>query len=41
MPAIVARAADWQRQILENGDMTGNLLKFSRLIQSAKHESRV
>ncbi|MBA5635673.1 elongation factor P maturation arginine rhamnosyltransferase EarP [Duganella sp. LX20W] len=41
MPAIVARAADWQRQILENGDMTGNLLKFSRLIQSVKHETRV
>ncbi|HJV01616.1 MAG TPA: elongation factor P maturation arginine rhamnosyltransferase EarP, partial [Burkholderiaceae bacterium] len=40
-PAIAARAADWQRQILEHGDMTGNLLKFSRLIQSVKHETRV
>ncbi|MBA5608399.1 elongation factor P maturation arginine rhamnosyltransferase EarP [Duganella sp. FT3S] len=41
MPAITARAAEWQRQILENGDMTGNLLKFSRVIQSVKHETRV
>jgi uncharacterized repeat protein (TIGR03837 family) len=36
MPAIAARSADWQRQILGNGDMTGNLLKFSRSLQSAR-----
>nr|WP_229217950.1 elongation factor P maturation arginine rhamnosyltransferase EarP [Rugamonas apoptosis] len=41
MPAIATRAADWQRQILENGDMTGNLLKFSRVLQSVKQENRV
>jgi uncharacterized repeat protein (TIGR03837 family) len=29
MPDIASRSVDWQRQMLENGDMTGNLLKFA------------
>ncbi len=36
MAAIAVNSAGWQRQILANGDMTGNLLKFSRSLQSAK-----
>ena len=36
MAAIAVHSAGWQRQILANGDMTGNLLKFSRSLQSAR-----
>lgn len=36
MAAIAVHSAGWQQQILANGDMTGNLLKFSRSLQSAR-----
>jgi uncharacterized repeat protein (TIGR03837 family) len=29
MPAIASRAQAWQKQMLENGDLAGNLLKFA------------
>jgi uncharacterized repeat protein (TIGR03837 family) len=29
MPAIASRAEAWQKQMLENGDLAGNLLKFA------------
>jgi uncharacterized repeat protein (TIGR03837 family) len=29
MPAIASRAGAWQKQMLENGDLAGNLLKFA------------
>jgi uncharacterized repeat protein (TIGR03837 family) len=29
MPKIAYRSADWQRQMLANGDLAGNLLKFA------------
>lgn len=31
MPRMTARAGGWQRQMLGNGDLTGNLLSFARL----------
>jgi uncharacterized repeat protein (TIGR03837 family) len=41
MPKIAARTADWRRQILENGDLVSNLLKFAEAIRSADAENRV
>jgi uncharacterized repeat protein (TIGR03837 family) len=41
MPALVNRAADWRRQMLENGDLASNLLKFAASIQSLAGESKV
>lgn len=38
MPALLRRSAEWQGEMLEHGDMTGNLLKFSRALQSAEAE---
>lgn len=32
MPRIARRADDWQRQVLANGDLASNLLKFAREI---------
>jgi uncharacterized repeat protein (TIGR03837 family) len=29
MPAIASRAEEWQKQMLENGDLAGNLLEFA------------
>ncbi|MGH8806427.1 MAG: elongation factor P maturation arginine rhamnosyltransferase EarP [Noviherbaspirillum sp.] len=34
MPKIACRSADWQRQILTNGDLASNLLKFAVRIAS-------
>jgi hypothetical protein len=31
MPRMTARAGAWQRQMLVNGDLAGNLLSFARL----------
>ena len=31
MPRMTARAGAWQRQMLDNGDLAGNLLSFARL----------
>lgn len=33
--SIAQRSADWQRQMLENGDLAGNLLKFAGALRSA------
>jgi uncharacterized repeat protein (TIGR03837 family) len=41
MPRIVERAVDWQRQMLENGDLTSNLLKFAASIRLAAEENKV
>lgn len=41
MPALVNRAADWRRQMLENGDLASNLLKFAASIRSLAGESKV
>lgn len=34
MPKIACRSADWQRQMLANGDMASNLLKFAGSLRS-------
>jgi uncharacterized repeat protein (TIGR03837 family) len=39
MPKIACRSADWQRQILANGDLAFNLLKFADALQSAATEN--
>ena len=41
MPGIACRSADWQRQMLANGDLAGNLLKFAASLQSATPETEV
>jgi uncharacterized repeat protein (TIGR03837 family) len=41
LPKITRRAADWQRQILANGDLVSNLLKFSVTLRSAAAENKV
>ena len=33
MPKMTLRARDWERQMLLNGDMTGNLLKFAATLR--------
>jgi uncharacterized repeat protein (TIGR03837 family) len=35
MPRIAGRAADWQGQMLANGDLAGNLLKFADSLRQA------
>jgi uncharacterized repeat protein (TIGR03837 family) len=35
MPKIACRSADWQREMLANGDVAGNLLKFAGSLRSA------
>ncbi len=39
LPALARRSAEWQAQMLAHGDMTDNLLKFSRSLQSAAAEN--
>jgi uncharacterized repeat protein (TIGR03837 family) len=34
MPAIASRAEEWQKQMLENGDLAGNLLAFAASLVS-------
>jgi uncharacterized repeat protein (TIGR03837 family) len=41
MPRMTERAVDWQRQMLENGDLTSNLLKFAASIRLAAEENKV
>jgi uncharacterized repeat protein (TIGR03837 family) len=41
MPEIVLHCEQWQRQILRNGDLTFNLLKFVRSLESASAEKKV
>ena len=41
MPEIMRRAADWQRQMLANGDLANNLLKFAGSLLSATAENKV
>jgi uncharacterized repeat protein (TIGR03837 family) len=38
MLQIARRAADWQAEMLANGDLTGNLLKFAASLRSAARE---
>jgi uncharacterized repeat protein (TIGR03837 family) len=41
MPDIACRSADWQRQMLENGDLARNLLTFASSLQQATRETEV
>jgi uncharacterized repeat protein (TIGR03837 family) len=41
MPKIAERAADWQRQMLANGDLASNLLKFAASLRSTTAENKV
>lgn len=41
MPKAIARSVEWQRQILANGDLASNLLRFSNALRLAAIENRV
>jgi uncharacterized repeat protein (TIGR03837 family) len=41
MPDIKHVSAEWQRQMLANGDLASNLLKFVRSLRSAAAEKKV
>lgn len=41
MPGMVHRAGDWQRQMLANGDLAANLLKFSGSLRLAAAQNKV
>jgi uncharacterized repeat protein (TIGR03837 family) len=41
MPHIARRAADWQAEMLANGHLADNLLKFAASLRSAARESQV
>ena len=41
LPKVTRRAADWQRQMLANGDLATNLLKFAASLRSAGAENTV
>lgn len=41
MPALRVRAGQWQREMLKNGDMSGNLLRFAAKLRSAEQENEV
>lgn len=41
MPALRVRAGQWQREMLKNGDMSGNLLRFAAKLRSAARENEV
>ncbi len=41
MPIIASRAAEWQRQVLANGDLASNLLKFASALRSVAMENKV
>jgi uncharacterized repeat protein (TIGR03837 family) len=40
MPRIAQRSADWQRQMLANGDLASNLLKFVGSLRSVTTENK-
>lgn len=39
MPHIACRGAEWRAQVLENGDLASNLLKFAAALRSAAAEN--
>ncbi len=41
MPKIAARSAQWQQQMLKNGDLASNLLQFAKLLRSVTSENKV
>jgi uncharacterized repeat protein (TIGR03837 family) len=41
MPEIVRRAAEWRKQVLENGDLVSNLLKFAAAQRVVMVENKV
>jgi uncharacterized repeat protein (TIGR03837 family) len=41
MPRIACRAADWRRQMLANGDLASNLLKFASSLRSVTEKNKV
>lgn len=41
MPELQKRSADWLQQVLENGDLAANLLKFADALRSEAGEKRV
>jgi uncharacterized repeat protein (TIGR03837 family) len=41
LPAIARRSADWQQQVLANGNLASNLLKFAASLQSVPGENDV
>jgi uncharacterized repeat protein (TIGR03837 family) len=41
LPQMASQSADWQRKMLENGDLSSNLLKFAASLQQAPRQVRV
>jgi uncharacterized repeat protein (TIGR03837 family) len=41
LPQIALQSGAWQREMLENGDLSGNLLKFAASLQQAARQVRV
>lgn len=41
MAKIACRLADWQREMLANGDLAGNLLQFAASLRSSARENQV
>jgi uncharacterized repeat protein (TIGR03837 family) len=41
LPKVTRRSADWQQQMLANGDLASNLLKFAAALRSAGAENTV
>lgn len=41
MPEIAVRADEWQREMLANGDLAGNLMRFAGALRSAASETKV
>lgn len=41
MPKIAYRSADWRRQMLANGDLASNLMRFAASLRSAAAENKV
>jgi uncharacterized repeat protein (TIGR03837 family) len=41
MAQLARRAVDWQAEMLANGDLAGNLLKFAASLRSAERQSQV
>jgi uncharacterized repeat protein (TIGR03837 family) len=41
MPRVAQRSADWQRQMLANGDLAANLMKFAASLRTMTAENKV
>lgn len=41
MPKIANRTSEWSREMLKNGDLTSNLLRFSGAVLSANRENKL